>query len=516
VRHRLASILVFSTLTFIGGNFASIASASDSAAILVNGGDSAEANECDFYDDLHQMSDVLKGWKQVELAADGDHPGDAPNGTACIPGSTQTPYDTDGFAVMKHYQEPGALAATTGNLRQQILSAVAGPNPPKRLLLYFTDHGADGEVDLWGQTVKVEDMQDLIKLIPNQTQLILVHDHCFSGSMLESLFSDSGSVRPNSCGFAASGPKELTETGQSIANHIDHSPSSPDFPDSNKRLSQTLKAMRWDQSFQSSPTATSDVYLQKYFENHPSSTSCATCFTPSAIDAVLQTMDSPHKTMLNVLLLPELQSLDSDLARAFKEAGVDPKTSLAGVQNLANMQEQDFLKVCKKIDDAYDKLGSAVGAFVISNLGQAKYDRFSDLDYRLDTLRDALETEDDPKKKQALTDQIKAIEPEYADLSGQIGRIKSSVDNDNPKQFEDFVAAGAKNKLWPANSFKDYNASSAQAEKLSIAEKPYLTLANLLEKKEALSQMITNKDSSSVLEYLGILECENTDLRQPS
>jgi hypothetical protein len=291
----------------MGEGHVSSASASDSTAILVNGGDSVEANECDFYDDLHQMSDVLKGWKQVELAADGDHPGDAPNGTACVPGSTNTPYDADGFAVMKHYQEPGALAATTNNLHQQILNAVAGPNPPKKLLLYFTDHGADGEVELWGQKATVEDMQDLIKLIPSQTQLILVHDHCFSGSMLESLFSDSGSIRPNSCGFAASGPKELTETGQSIANHIDHSPSSSDFPDSNKRLSQTLKAMRWDQSFQSSPTATSDVYLEKYFENHPSSTSCATCLPPSAIDAVLQTMDSPHKTMLNVLLLPELQ-----------------------------------------------------------------------------------------------------------------------------------------------------------------------------------------------------------------
>jgi hypothetical protein len=254
--------------------------------------------------------------------------------------------------------------------------------------------------------------------------------------------------------------------------------------------------MRWDPSIQSEPTTTSDIYLQKYFEFHPSSsTTCATCLPQSAIDAFLQTIDGPSKAALNVLLLPELQSLDSDLARAFKEANVDPKTSLAGVRALANAHEQAFLKVLKTSGDAYDKLTTATDAFVVSNLGQTNYDRLLDLNVQLDQLREALEAENDPKKKQALTDQIKAIEPEYADLNGQAGRIKSSADNKDPKQFEDFIAAGAKNKLWGPNVLKDYNDSSDRAEKLSIAEKPFLTLSNLLLKKQALSQMITNKDS---------------------
>jgi Peptidase C13 family len=510
------SFIIISTISLLGKIFLPNACASDSTAILINGGDAVQANGCDFYNDLHRMQHVLKGWNQVEFAADGDQPILTPNGTACKLNSLATPYDSRGFAVMKRYQEPGSKEASEDNLQQEILKTASGTNPPKTLLLYFTDHGAEGEVELWGQALTADHLKSLIAQIPPQTQLILVHDHCMSASMLESLFTVDGHVRPHSCGFAAAASTEYSMTSQSIARNMDERPPSKTFPRSDRILSQTLKSMTLDPTIQSTPTTSSDIYLAKYLQHHPASASCETCLNGGALDALLQNFDAQTKQVANLLLVPELQSINEEASRAFNAAKVSPDTSLTAVQTKVKATQTAFHNADTASDQAYDRLKPAVIDFITENLGKQKFDQYLQMDKKLDALRDQLEFEIDPAKRQSLTNQIQELEPKYADLNFQVDRIQSTLDQDDPKDFKNFVALGAQKNEWAPNVYNAYENAGERATKISNQEKPILNLANILTKKEALNKIISSGDTPAILEYLGILECENTDVHQNS
>ena len=503
------SIAVSISAIFSGEKvFVASAFASNSTAILVNGGASVPDNGCDFYNDLHRMERVLNGWNQIELAADGDQTGDAPNGIACLKETTDTAFDSTGFAILKRYQEPGAKEASEDNLKQEIFKAVAGSPPPKTLLLYFTDHGSQGEVNLWGQSISAEHLQTLLAQVPEQTQLIVVHDHCFSASMLESLFSNSGHIRPHSCGFAAASDSEFAMEDQTIAKKLDG--------ESAHNINAPFREMMWDPKVQSTPTTTSDVFLAKYLKAHSSEKSCETCLKSGAIDSLIQGFDDQNKQVAKVLLLPDLQSLNDDLARAFAQAKVAPGTSLTAVQAQVRATLQAFNNAQTADGKAFDRFAPVMNSYVVENLGRPKFDQFNKMDTDLDTLRDKLEFEINPEKRQDLIHQIQTLEPKYAELNGEIGRIKLATGSNDTSRFEKFVAAGAQKGRWPSNIFAAYADEDQRVTKISEHEKPILTLSKLLTKKEALDKMISNGDSSSILEYLGILECENTDLRQHS
>jgi hypothetical protein len=84
--------------------------------------------------------------------------------------------------------------------------------PDDTLLLYVTDHGkknpedlADNTISLWGESLSVSELRELLTLLDPNVRIVLVMSQCYSGSFAHAILPAETSTSPlvNACGYFA-------------------------------------------------------------------------------------------------------------------------------------------------------------------------------------------------------------------------------------------------------------------------------------------------------------------------
>lgn len=95
-------------------------------------------------------------------------------------------------------------------LRQWIERQRSGFRAGDILLVYVTDHGSKNKADLanngivlWGEELSVNELRELLALLPETVRVVMVMSQCFSGSFAHLMSAEPGATTPsgNICGY---------------------------------------------------------------------------------------------------------------------------------------------------------------------------------------------------------------------------------------------------------------------------------------------------------------------------
>jgi thiol-disulfide isomerase/thioredoxin len=202
-------------------------------ALLINGGSNPNVN---FLSHLHHLEDMVDTLAQRGLSperihifsADGEAEeadlavrdlrpdnfwliGGLPIGRRLRPETELTDTRWDGIELQ---------AARIDLLRAWFEEAKERFTPADRLLLFVTDHGTEnlqdpdnGFISMWQEQMSVEQLKEMLALLPPGMRTVMVMSQCFSGSFANAMF-DVADAEPSGevCGFF-SVPKDLQAYG---------------------------------------------------------------------------------------------------------------------------------------------------------------------------------------------------------------------------------------------------------------------------------------------------------------
>ncbi len=204
-------------------------------AVLVNGGGRRETNYRSHLEHVRALVTLLESTgvpsAQITIfSADGENPSadlatreDAPGrGAWLLPanlaGALGPQIDYVSSSVAGHTLRPARL----DRLRAWFIEEGSGLGSGDTLLFYVTDHGEKNDKDmtnnsitLWGESLSVDELHDLLASLDPEVQVVLVMSQCFSGAFARLMDSaqDQGPTRDDDalpsgrvCGFFSAPP----------------------------------------------------------------------------------------------------------------------------------------------------------------------------------------------------------------------------------------------------------------------------------------------------------------------
>lgn len=476
----------------------------ESYAILVSGGDSAGSNHCDFFDDIDRANNVLSGWKKVNLVSDGDIPNGPANSLKCD-SSRNTLRGSE--LVRTQTQSPIAGKATKIEIKAQ-LEKISTLKPGEPVLLYFTNHGgrdisngdAKFSLSLWQENLTKEDLQTIIKdfklKYPNNP-LMFIHDHCFSGGMMDNFINPTtNAVIPGVCGFSAASATEYSYNGQSYMRKAETM-----FANGANQKSTTFAnifdQLKFKDSIYSTPTSTSDAFLEKLYEKNqaklgkvtPETLGCSQEVFTSSLVQLQKAVQGISKFMYDGNLKQRITELRM-------KAEVSPDTSIEQLEILLKNKINDVLESEKRLENAEDAVDMARNKWALDKFSNIYGDAVSDLILADGVRPDAIIPLRDGGSKSQLQ------------LYNELRAIKRTATKDN-NDFQDFVTAGSHEGQWPSDLLdRPAQFKSEFADKNTEAG-PLIRLVQTSRRAVAFEHLSPNERE----QYMNLLNCENTPIK---
>ncbi len=402
--------------------------------------------------------------------------------------------------------------------------------------LYFTDHGslkqdpqtgADihsfgaGEGDLF-----ISDMVNYHKMIHEsfpEKKVVFIHDHCFSGGMLDSLWKnrDTLEIYPNVCGFAAASPKQPSYMGETYMDMLSQI-SQIDDPELIKKIDKNGdkkysygEAMDYYQSILHSdksvgraiPFSTKDVFLGAVYEQledkypmtmeHQSKSSCTSeelfgsIDSSSINDPIYKILLESHIQKSEVALDQYLSFLNIDkegevLDTLDQQLAVDKRDLEQSEEEAAKLQDESLMlknQVITYITSLYE-LPDPIG-FIVNLNDELNPKIITDSEYYFEKVEEALRNS-------------------YA-----VSRGKEIDATEFKKLFDPY-----------AKAFKAHEDKEAYVQNFSTRTTKYQRVLKEYKNVEALKGLMGAMKSKNPTEakwarerffdYLSILECENS------
>jgi hypothetical protein len=456
-------------------------------ALLVSGGDYPGSNYCDFYTDIERANSLLNGWKKINLVADGDIPNGPPNSVSCIP--------KDKTLVRKQITEKTDGKASLSELKKQIQS-LTKLKPGEPVLLYFTDHGgrkiSDGKTEyslmLWSEDLKQNELQKIIvefKEAHPANPLIFIHDHCFSGGMMENFRNpETGEAIPGVCGFAASSPEEYSFTGESFMNKA----KSILLHDTKKKttFANVFYQLKYSDDISSTPVSTSEAFLSNAYNRH--------MLILKNDDKCREQIGVSDQKLKKYILKNHLNEKAIDL---FNQLRIKSNTSLDHLEKI--WQEklklfEDTEKLKKEADDKFDDLK---GKWAVSETEHV---------YGISALNEFLLNEDRHKPISISGGGQKSWE----ELNTFFRNTFKNATIDNVA-FKNFAQEGGAEGKWSTDILTKPNELSEQMAPLEKTARKYKKLVDVVRQINAFKYLTQNE----LAQYSQLLECENTIIKNP-
>lgn len=475
---------------------------SEPQAILISGGGSAHENHCDFNDDIDRANGILKGWKKVNLVADGDIPNGPPNSLSCNANRRTIP----GAELVRAQTEAPINGPAKKAVLVDKLSQISNLKDGEPVLLYFTNHGgrkvedknAKFSLSLWDESLSKEEIQRIIenfKKFHPKNPLIFIHDHCFSGGMMDNyISSQTGEVIPGVCGFSAASQTEYSYTGQSYMRKAEEM-----LPigsnNKNVTFSNVFDRLKFEGNIFSTPTSTSDAFLEKVYQDEKknlgnlsvSTIFCLQEIKPTAIDKLTDMLMGVNKLQHNGYLKNQIEDLSA-------KAKVSVMTSLDKLESLLLKKQNEVIETEQQVEVAKNVISDAKGSWADAELvniyGTDVTDRIWISEDRTEriTLRDGT-----TKTRQEL---MNAFNEKFT--AANVGNIS----------FTNFIAEGARADRWPADLLDRPKILNKLFAKQNTEAGPLMRLVQTSRRASALNHLSPEK----LDQYVNLLNCENTPI----
>jgi hypothetical protein len=372
------------------------------------------------------------------------------------------------------------------------------------LIVYFTDHGGQGFISMAGdEDMDVDDLRKVIYSLPKDRKLILIHDHCYSASMLEAIWKD-GTPRPHTCGFASAADDEESFTGQEIMTEMSHDPSVNNFLD----LAQNVRSRL---NLSSTYVSSSDLFVRKYLKSHrellQTSPSNHLCALTSPFYETTQGLGLSLTATLELRLQSEIGRLQATLAQQFKAAKIDPNISGHALKTMLKNKKDELKRASDEDDKISDTLLDASEAFIRSHFTPAQWKKTEALQAQADAIREKLRKPIRASLHSALEAKLDRLLPKLGQFNAEVARLKSMANSGAP-EFKTFIAHKAHGKKWPLDISDRHQKAVDKVDQLQKDQKALLKLSMSADKATAIHGMLQNHDFQALKTYVDMLDCE--------
>lgn len=516
------------------------------ALILVNGGHNPSQNTCDFYDDIENSYKAFDGWDRSVLAADSREVEGPPNAVACD-SSGRVLYDEKHIMQLIRRQPSFGSqgGATLEELKDQIKDKVKHLKKDEPLVLFFLDHGSlntasDGHTEsllsLWSEKSLTESMlrEVLTTLVPMDKKIILLHDHCYGGGMLQAIWPEAGMGQPRrgACGFSSSDAMEMSYSGEGLpqalaAVFLRKDKSIPqgidEDGDGHYSMSEVFKYARREHLSRSTQQSTSELFLKRYLSAartpHTKKTPILTLLQPCTPS---QNQSDSKLNLFNELGLEiSLDSmrkieaqLQKELRRELSFAKIKDSTPISELEAKLSRIEEAAQKAESEVDRLEKIMDSAEKDFVAYAMDPSLYQRYLWLNAESDRLGQLLKKLL-PAVDKKLESEWRQRVQEYNTVVDSVDQIKNSISSEN-QAFMSFseLNGGTPKHPWPKSIAKDLDAAKRDFAKKTIARHEMRQLMISFRNVQGLQEVIRRKDLEAISTYLDLWACENTSIRK--
>ncbi len=500
-------------------------------AFLVSGGQRPGANHCDFAKDIEKANETLKDWSRVQFYADG--PTTAKNAkdvnaVKCDKDGTDQ-FNLAGRPVYQRLMPASKtdFAAKFSEIEAALKQQVENLKPGDPVVLYFTDHGgkpaenrlSPSAIILWGENLSVEQLRQLVGMIPPQNKVILVNDHCFGGGMLAALKNSDGTRRAHSCGFSPAHSFEYSYQDQSFMHHARKLKNTATCP---LTFSTVYDSYRVQPNLNSSPTSVSSDFLNDYFDQHAPNAETQSpqehlaCATKAQELTQLKDVRANMASGAETLLQQRIERLLSNLREnpAFK--GDSKLATTNEIFARLEKQKASYLALDHQRVDLDNQIQPAKVAYAKSKLGKI-FTAWREIQNRISPLKIELANERTVEGQNRITAKIQDQLSNLSELDLKVQAVVTSAKAKN-KDFAQFYqsTAGKPGNPWPAEGLSGFKRIDDEADKLQKELAQTQLFATDLKSLHALELLKSRKDISGILQYLDMLECENTSLDNPA
>lgn len=371
------------------------------------------------------------------------------------------------------------------NLLEEIDDMVSDLSYRGNLVVYFTDHGSRNEKTqessvVIGNTLLTQSQynQFLKKLTYHRKdiRIISVFDTCYSGGMLNNMVHQKFPDRI--CGFAASHENEIAYDNESIAQAL--------YKSKFTNIASMIESQLNEKSLASYDT-TSSVFLKTYLKNLKNSKSVYSK-SSEGINKSIEHIIQQSKNQCNVN-----NNNNFTFLKDFKN-NIDFSLALQKEKNYYNILKK---KITKKNDkemledtDNFDKNISLIKKSILQ-----KEQKFNQL------------------LEKATIEFMSTQWPKYKQYYNCFYSTKPCNKEIQDQLYEDFL-------IYKKNHFNDYNSPVIQKANdvaISVIEekKRYSSLVKFSDqtkKLQALQAMYSNNDQESLKKFLGLRECEYSNI----
>lgn len=501
-------------------------------AILVSGGDTPSSNYVEFFENITKAHSILPQWNKVNLIADGNKDESIPNGVA-VTAFKQQIFDQIGRPQLVHYTPKTGMVgpAKIGAIVRQIEKQLKKMDAKEPLFLYFSDHGdKNGCFSLWGEVLCPDQLRSILSGIPSTRPVILVHDHCFSGAMLEAIWDKNRNLRRNVCGFSIASSDEMgfvSDLFMQLAPKIVENKDPAYWKnrdltgDGYYSFGDIFRAIDLFGMTSSTPVQSSDLFAKKYLEKISRANADwaeRNRFSPlincgqerQNIESLIPRLNATLRNNAQALIKAKLATLETDLQELKLSVGVDfsidrKKVADAIAQNSREMRAAEAMESA-----AYDALRDAMISYLKSVVGEKMYADYLYLKKELSAARMKLASEKLSSADEMNTKgYINSLMTRFPSIYREIDRAWASIKPNN-LAFSAFVAKhfGPKEQQAVADIGRLESLFRGYPSKMHQRRRLYRTLTT----SDALREMARTGDIAAITQYLEMLECEDTPL----
>lgn len=362
-------------------------------AMLVSGGGNPAKNTCAFYDAINQAQSLFTGWDKRVAMSDGKTEGN-PNAVLCDP-QKRVLLDEHrrpqlGRVIPDSNPEAKLIPATFEGIKAELKKKIKDLKPDEPVLLFLDDHGYEGppqsKLTLWWERMTVNQMRDLISLVPHKNKVILVSNFCYGGDFIEALKDKYGKMRSNACGFFTSQKDETVSNSDHWLAYTQK--------DKGMNFRDVFDAMSLRLRF-STPFSSEIAYLEKYLDKAKKkkrSYNCDHCAptTKGAVmklDTVINPATSQTEAMQSVLdekikLEKRVLATHALLPEFSMDKGLPSSEALRAAMKVHDKKIKELSKEHRRYEDLFS---IAKGGFIYQMMGKETYNKYSKIEGEIDT-----------------------------------------------------------------------------------------------------------------------------------
>lgn len=458
-------------------------------------------NFSDIYWDVDKARTLFSGWQQVVLASSGPVPSSVRNAMAQNSDFSLI-YDSKGDPTLNHYDEADSQPADLSHLEGSMTVMDHHLPMSAPMFIYLSGHGGRGVTHLVGsQFLNEAYLTQILKQMNPSRPKIMIFDTCEGASMFPAILR-----RKNACGFSAARANEVSYSGQMIMDSAMKSKST--F----SSFAEVLRQLRFEDQRGSLSMATSDAFLENYYDHH----NFKTLKNWTALRPVREGYDLWSQQVIRVRQEAQRALLDSTVVAYGINHGISPNDFLRTLT--------DWQKVLSGLGERLDRLSERINAALTEDVKtESNWIFYSRTPEILAELRTRQRRETSPEARQDIQAAADRLQERYEQFQQEISAFKADVlygQDRSPEKIDFYKFADPQeDEVCPDEILEGHgprgllaclNAGSSQRIQLQKQLVPFERMILLLKEANALESMSQTNDRAAIESYLSLIACEQT------